>query len=212
MPLRSPYEAALGDRLHELHPSLRRYFSAIPAGCVGIGEGVFAEFGTARRWLWPLLRQFERRGVLFAGYARSVRFRVTNRTIPVAGSEVGRATAHRELELPGGTWVMTDSVTIAGNRVVDRLGTPQTVYASFDIDVREGALLLTSNAVGLRFGWFRVRIPRWIAPVVRLREEYEPISGLQRIELTLTVPVVGRIYGYRGHFSYGIVKEQQDGE
>ena len=49
MPPRSPYQAALGERLHELHPSLRRYFSAIPEGCIGIGEGVFAEFGTPRR-------------------------------------------------------------------------------------------------------------------------------------------------------------------
>lgn len=208
MPLRSPYEVALGERLHELHPKLRRYFTAIPEGCVGIGEGVFAEFGTQRRWLWPLLRPFERRGVLFAGHARSVRFRVVNRTVMAeSGDDIGLAVARRELDLPGGTWVMTDSVTIAGSRVVDRLGSPQTVSASFDIDVRDGALTLTSRRVGLKFGRLRVRIPRLCAPVVRLTEEYEPVSGLQRVELTLTMPIIGRLYEYRGHFQYDIVKE-----
>ncbi len=232
MPLRS-YEAALGERLHELHPTLRQYFSAIPEGYIGVGEGIFAEFGTERRWLWPLLRPFERRGVLFAGYARSVRFRVVNRTVQAGdgadgstagitlagaqgttetGAEVGLAVARRELDLPGGTWIMVDSVALAGNRVVDRLGTPQTVAASFDIDVRDGALTLTSRRVGLKFGRLRVRLPRWCAPTVRLTEQYEPVSGLQRVELTLTMPVIGRLYGYRGHFEYGIVKEQQDGK
>lgn len=236
MPLRSPYEVALGERLHELHPTLQRYFSAIPEGCVGIGEGVFAEFGTERRWLWPFLRPFERRGVLFAGYERSVRFRVVNRTVtsegavaeaepgpgfePAGGTmshtdigkTIGLAVARRELDLPGGTWVMTDSVANIGTRVVDRLGTPQTVSALFDIDVREGALTLTSRRVGLKFGRLRVRIPRWCAPIVRLTEQFEPISGLQRVELTLRAPLIGQIYGYRGHFEYGIVKEQQDGK
>lgn len=236
MPLRSPYEVALGERLHELHPTLQRYFSAIPKGCIGIGEGVFAEFGTERRWLWPFLRPLERRGVLFAGYERSVRFRVVNRTESSGGAvtepdtdtytetevattshtdiveTIGLAVAHRELDLAGRTWVMTDSVANAGSRVADRLGTPQTVSALFDIDVREGALTLTSRRVGIRFGRLRVRIPHWCAPVVRLTEQFEPISGLQRVELTLRAPLIGQIYGYRGHFEYGIVKEQQDGK
>lgn len=208
MPLRSPYQAALDDRLHELHPTLRRYFSVIPEGCVGVGEGVFAEIGTERRWMWPFLRFFERRGVLFAGHARSVRFRIENRTVPVEGSDTGVSVASRALDLPGGVWVMTDSVMRSGSGVVDRLGLPATVAASFEIGVADGALSLTSRAVSLRAGRFTFRLPRWCAPVVSLSEQYEPVSGLQRVDLALTMPVVGRLYGYRGHFSYGIVKER----
>lgn len=232
MPIRSPYEAALGERLHELHPSLRRYFQAIPDGHIGLGEGVFAEFGTTRRWLWPLLRPFERRGVLFGGHACSVRFRVINRTVPVGdypenaannaantdtsttatAAPVGLAVARRELDLPGGTWVMTDSVALICGRVVDRIGSPQTVSASFNIDVHEGALTLTSRAVGLRFGALHVRIPNWCAPRVTLTEQHDPVSGLQRVEFALHMPIVGSIYGYRGHFSYGIVREHHGEE
>ena len=202
MPPRSPYEAALGERLHELHPSLRRYFSAIPEGCIGLGEGVFAEFGTPRRWLWRLFEPFERRGVLAAGYARSVRFRIVNRT------ETGRATAARTIELPTGSWQMIDSVVLTSRGIVDRIGTPHTVAAAFDVSVHDGGLVLTSREVGIAVGRFRFRMPRLVAPVVRLSERYDPVSGLQRVELTIDAPIIGRVYGYRGHFSYGIVREQ----
>lgn len=211
MTTRSPYETMLGERIHELHPTLRRYFSAIPAGYIGVGEGVFAEFGTPRRWLWPILGVLQSRGVLYAGYARSARFRVINRTVPIAGSDIGAAEARREIDLPGGTWVMVDSVVLAGGNtgptVVDRLGDPHTVSAQFSAEVRDGALSMTSVKAGLVFGRLRIRLPRWFAPVVKLTEAYDPVSGLQRISLTLSAPLIGQIYEYRGHFSYGIVKE-----
>jgi len=238
MPLRSPYEAAIGDRMHELHPSLRRYFSAIPACYIGVGEGVFAEVGTPRRWLWPLLRPLERRGVLYAGHARSVRFRVVNRTsaaaeqkddsevgVAAAGREggaagaavarreigtIGAAVARRELDLPGGTWVMHDSVTLAGRRVVDRIGAPPTIAASFDVGIEDAGLTLTSRSVGFRIGKVSFRLPGWLSPRVRLSERHDAVSGLQRVELTVDAPVIGRVYEYRGHFSYGIVREQAD--
>lgn len=215
MTTRSPYEAMLGERINELHHSLRRYFSAIPEGYIGVGEGVFAEFGTPRRWLWPILRVLQSRGVLYAGFARSARFRVINRTVAIAGSEYGAAEARREIELPGGTWTMVDSVVATGGTasgsaspsVVDRLGDPHTVSARFTAEVKNGALSMTSVQAGLRWGHLRIRLPRWCAPVVHLTEAYDPVSGLQRITLTLSAPVIGRMYEYRGHFAYGIVKE-----
>ncbi|MDI6023238.1 DUF4166 domain-containing protein [Leucobacter sp. UT-8R-CII-1-4] len=213
MTTRSPYEAMLGERIDELHPSLRRYFSAIPEGYIGVGEGVFAEFGTPRRWLWPILRVLQSRGVLYAGFARSARFRVINRTVAIAGSEFGAAEARREIDVPGGNWTMVDSVIVTGGTesappgVVDRLGDPHTVSAQFTAEVKDGALSMTSIKAGLRWGGLRIRLPRWCAPVVHLTEAYDPVSGLQRITLSLTAPIVGKIYEYRGHFAYGIVKE-----
>lgn len=217
MPLRSPYEVALGERLRELHPTLRRYFSAIPSACVGVGDGVFTEIGTERRWLWPLLKPFERRGVLFAGHARAVRFRVVNRTDPGheagVGADkrcgVGLANALRTLDLPDGEWTMTDSVAHTRSGVVDRLGAPWTVSAAFDVAVRDGGLTLTSRAVGLILGRMKVRVPSPFAPVVRLSERYDAVSGMQHVELGIDMPLIGRVYGYRGHFSYAIVRERE---
>lgn len=210
MPPGSPYQLALGARFDELHPVLRRYFSAIPSGYIGVGKGVFTQFGVTKRWLLPLLRGFERRGVLYAGFAKSLRFRVVNRTVrAIDGSAL--ANAVRTIELPTGSWTMTDSVARVGDVIVDRLGSPRTVAVSFDVCVNEGALLLQSRSLGLIIGGLRVRIPRPLAPVVRLREEYDASNDLQQVQLTIDAPLLGRIYEYQGHFRYEIVKEEQHG-
>lgn len=109
-PTRSAYELALGSRLAELHPVLRRYFAAIPAGSIGIGEGVFEVFGTERWWLRPFLVVAERCQVIVPGLHREVPFRVENRT------ESGRQTATRTLWLESGEWSMVDAVSYSRGR------------------------------------------------------------------------------------------------
>ncbi len=108
--IRSPYERALGSRLDELHPVLRRYFAAIPAGSVGIGEGVFYRFGTERRWLSPILAVARRRRVIVPGMHREVPFRIENRT------DNGRQTATRTLYFDKGAWSMVDAVSFVPGR------------------------------------------------------------------------------------------------
>lgn len=205
MPTVSPYEAALGERLAELHPTLQRYFTAIPAGFVGVGVGTFDEFGTPRRWMRPLLAALHRRGVLFAGFARSVPFRIINRTASTQAT--GLAIARREVQLPTGRWVMSDSVAAVGRRVVDRIGEPRTVAAVFELAVHDGALTMTSQATGLIIAGCRVRVPRPLAPVVRVTERYDPDRDAQRVELSINVPLLGHVYGYRGTFRYELVEQ-----
>ncbi|KJL49170.1 hypothetical protein RS84_00282 [Microbacterium hydrocarbonoxydans] len=193
----SPYARALGDRIGELHPRLRAYFQPVPDDQVGVGEGVFERVGTPRRWLWPMLRVLERRGVVAACWERDVPFRVENRTV------ASRAIGVREFHLPGGTWSMRDAVAVTRHgRVVDELGEPALIAACFDVDVRDGALVLTSRAVGIRLGRLRVRVPRVMSPVVRLTERFDDVIGRQRVALSIDVPLIGRVYEYRGAFAY----------
>ncbi|MGW9159385.1 MULTISPECIES: DUF4166 domain-containing protein [unclassified Microbacterium] len=195
----SPYARALGDRLDDLHPRLRAYFSAVPDGAVGIGEGVFHVVGTPRRWLWPLLRILERRGVVAAAWERDVPFRVENRTI------ASRAIGERTFHFARGPWVMHDAVALTRHgRVVDELGEPGLVAACFDVEVHDGALRLTSRAVGMRLGRLRIRIPRLISPVVRLTERFDDDIDRQQVALTIDAPLIGRVYEYRGDFEYRV--------
>lgn len=159
----SPFARALGDRIRELHPRLRPYFQALPEGAVGIGEGVFRRVGTPRRWLWPLLRVLQRRGVVPACWESDVPFRVENRTI------ASRAIGERTLQLSSGSWTMFDAAALSRHgSVVDELGEPALVAARFDLDVEAGALTMTSTAVGLRLPRMRLRITGPLAPVIRL--------------------------------------------
>lgn len=195
----SPYTRALGEHLDELHPRLRTYFQAIPDGSVGIGEGVFEYVGTPRRWLWPILRVLERRGVVAACDERDVSFRVENRTI------ASRAISERTFHLERGPWVMRDAVALTRHgRVVDELGEPGLIAACFDLETRDGALDLTSRAVGFRLGRLRVRVPEALSPVVRLTESFDDTTERQFVSVTIDAPLIGRVYEYRGHFRYRI--------
>lgn len=198
----SPYEAELGDRIGALHPSLQRYFATIPSGHRGIGNGVFSEVGTPRRWLWPFIRLVEPRGVVFAGWQRDVTFRVVNRT------RGGRAIATREFDLPQGRWTMTDEVMRSPRGgISDHLGSPATIAVTFDVEVRGGALGLTSRRAAVAFGPVRFTLPRTLSPRIVLRESYDDPTGQQRIDLSVTLPLIGRVYGYTGLFTYRIEKD-----
>lgn len=193
----SPYLRALGDQRALLHPALRTYFSAIPRGRVGIGEGVFDRVGTPRRWLWPVLRVLQKHAVVHAGWHQNVPFTVRNRTI------AGKAIGIRVLHLPAGDWVMKDAVSARPHgRVLDQLGEPTTLAVALEASVDGDAFVLRSTTVGIRLGVLRVTLPRFISPVVQVRESAAKRAGHQRISLTVDMPVVGRLYEYEGTFSY----------
>lgn len=195
----SPYARALGARSEDLHPKLQVYFGAVPQDRVGIGEGVFARVGTPRRWLWPIIRTLERRGVVPAVWEHDVPFRVVNRA--VASRTIGERTFH----LRRGSWVMRDAVVATRNgRVVDELGQPALVAACFDVDVVDGALTLTSRAVGVRLARARLRLPRVLSPTVRLIERFDEADDRQHVALTIDAPLLGRVYEYAGSFHYRI--------
>ncbi|GAA4189994.1 DUF4166 domain-containing protein [Microbacterium oryzae] len=198
----SPYARALGTRRADLHLTLREYFDTLPPGHVGIGEGVFDRVGTSRRWLQPLLRPLHRRGVLFAGWEQDVPFRITNRLV------AGRLLGERVLMSTQGRWTMRDAVVLNRHgRPVDEIGDPVVVAAEFDLDVATGALRLRSRAVGMRLGVLRLRLPRFLAPVVRLVESFDEEAGAQRVRVTIDLPVIGRIYEYGGTFRYRIEED-----
>ncbi|BDZ37651.1 DUF4166 domain-containing protein [Microbacterium suwonense] len=198
----SPYLRALGEHRTQLHPALRTYFSAIPRGQVGVGEGVFERVGTPRRWLWPVLRMLQRHSVVHAGWDHDVPFTIHNRTI------AGKAIGIRTLHLPSGDWTMKDAVSARPRgRVVDQLGEPTTLAVSFDVTVDGDALALRSATVGIRLGRVRIALPRFLAPVVRLRESAEKRAGRQHVSLTVDMPLIGRLYEYEGSFSYALEED-----
>lgn len=193
----SPYRRALGGQRAQLHPALRTYFSAVPSGQVGVGEGTFSRIGTPRRWLWPVLRWLQKHGVVYAGWHENVPFTVRN--VSVASRVIGERTLH----LPDEDWTMRDSAgSTAHGRVLDQLGEPVTVAVVFDVTVDGDALALRSRSVGIRLGRVRLLVPRPLAPIVRLRESAEKQAGRQRVALTIDVPLLGRVYEYEGVFTY----------
>ena len=182
----SPYEAVLD--LDELDPRLRAYFGEIPAGSVGVGRGVFDVVGTPKRWLWPVLWVLGRQGVVFAAWSRDVPFTVVNR--PDAGALRGIRTFH----FARGDRSMVDSIS---PQLVDSLGTHGQYRATLSGAVVAGALHLWSASLRYR----GIRVPGRVDIVERSD------GDLQHVAVTITAPVVGRVYEYSGYFSYEIVEQ-----
>ena len=98
---------------------------------------------------------------------------------------------------------MVDEIGVAAGALVDRLGDPVRAEARFAATVRDGGLRLRSTAVWLVLGGRRVRIPRRVAPVVVLTERWDDAEERQLVSITVALPVIGRMYQYRGRFRYG---------
>ncbi|WP_055974359.1 MULTISPECIES: DUF4166 domain-containing protein [unclassified Frigoribacterium] len=207
---RSPYEAAMGDELDRLHPRLRTYFAAVPAGSVGRGRGTFAVVGTPRRWLWPALWVLGRQGVLFPVDRRDVPFRVTNRGVTDATGAVA-VQAVRSFDFADGSRRMVDAITARGEVLEDRLGHRRRWSARLRATVVDGALTMSSTGTALRVGRVHVPLPRSVAPRVTLHESFDESVGRQRVSVVLDSPALGRLYEYTGHFDYEVVADHRSG-
>lgn len=200
---RSPYEVAAGGIFETLHPALRTYFAAIPAGHHGYGVGVFSVVGTPRRWLLPLLRALVPRDVMFAVWERNVPFTVVNRP---AVDDRGRIAVHavRRFHLSTGNRIMVDAITAEPGGLVDHLGAGRRFSATLAARVTDGSLFLDSTAVSVRIGRVQVTLPRFLAPRIALREQFDDATDHQHVDVTIDIPVIGRVYEYAGSFLYEI--------
>lgn len=201
-PAQSPYEAALGDRFGLLHPRLRGYFSLIPPGRVGVGEGVFDTVGTRRAWLRPFIRPFADADVLFPVWERDVPFTVVNTSTQDAGRP--GVIGERTFRLAGGDRVMRDLIVATPDGLVDILGARRRFRALFAAEVLEGGLRLESTRVSVRVGSRQLILPRLIAPRVRLTERFSDADDRQHVVVTVDVPLIGRVYEYAGSFRYEV--------
>lgn len=190
----SPWELALRGRLRQLDPALADYFSTIPEGSIGRGSGTFDAVGTPRRWLWPVFAVLGRAAIAFPVWEHDVPFEVVN--VPA----VGAVRATLAFGFRRGERVMRHEIRMTSRGLVDRLGTYGRLEASLIPDTVDGRLELRSSGVRLRLG--RVRIPIPFAPRIHLVERRD--GDRQRVEFTMSAPVLGRIYEYAGSFSYRI--------
>ena len=197
----SPWHEALGDDFMSLHPRLRPYFDTIPEGAAGRGEGVFDLVGTPRRWLWPILSFLAIDHVLFPAWDRDLPFRVRNTY------QDGRVIGLRRFEFPVRARTMTDSIGWESGQLVDRLGRRGSVKVGFRVSVVDGGLVLESD-------WIRLgglRMPKVLAPRVRLEETWDATAGRQRVSFVMVHPLLGRLYEYSGLFDYRVSGQPRTG-
>ncbi|PWB98103.1 DUF4166 domain-containing protein [Homoserinimonas hongtaonis] len=184
----SVYARALGDRFGMLHPELRRWFDSTTSVS---GHGVFSEVGPRHRWLRPAFAAASRIGLLFAEQGRDVPFDVT--MSPAGGNTVA---TRRVLHFATGSRVISDTTRVARGRLIDAHARGR-LKVEMTPDVVDGALIVVSARARFMLGRCPCPVP---SPRVQLRHAWDETREVHTIDVSVRVPVLGEVFGYRGHF------------
>lgn len=210
MPLRDPaglavasiYQRALGADFARLHPQVRRRFGfASGDGIASIGRGVMEEVWHGPAYTLPFLYVGSWRRIMFPERGRDVPFTIENYAY-VDG--LGRETV---------TWIRRfqtrrprrfDAYMIYSERrgcVVDYLGTHQHLAVDIALSVDErGGLRLRSGAQRFYERAIAFSFPMLLSGVADVSEWYDDARGRFGIEVRVTNPRWGPLFGYRGWF------------
>lgn len=204
LPVLSAWEHALGDARERLHPRIREYVRAVPAGYVGRGEGVFDVAGCLAPALAPALSIAGAMAIAFPEAGEDVPFSVENR-----GDGEGVIHARRTFHFAERVRVMRDAVRPHGHLAIDALGTGGVLEAALHVSEVGGALRVVSRGVRVRVGssWFR--LPAAVRPRVTVTDSYDKAVGRQHVELSVSIGTSRPVYGYRGWFDYEVMADDR---
>lgn len=197
----SIFEQTLGADFARLHPRLQERFgfaSADRTACVGTGtmERVWRASTVAA----PLLRLGAARHVLFPEQGADVPFTIENYAYQ---DGFGRETLTfvRTFQLRPDRRRRFDATMVYNAEqatVVDFLGTRQNLAVVLALRAdADGGLRIRSGGTL----WSGHLLPRALAGSAHVHEWWDATDGCFRIDVRVTNPVVGPVFGYRGRFT-----------
>lgn len=204
----SIYEAVLGSEFKKLHPKIQERFGFSSVdGIAAIGTGVMDEVWRGRFYTLPFLYIGTWRRIMFPEVGRNIPFQIENYAYK---DGLGRETV---------TWLRTfrsskvrrfDAYMIyspSRRCIIDYLGDHQHLAVDIDISVAEnGGLRLRSGAQRFYEGPISFPFPMLFSGVADVCEWYDDESNRYRIEVSVSNPVWGPLFGYRGSFTNEVRK------
>ena len=185
----SIFRRALGDDFDRLHPELQHYFD--PPDEVS-GEGIFDEAGSRLRWLSPVWRMLAGLGLLFPEHGTGVPFSVS--IVPLSP---GRVATTRTLQFPDVQRVISDETHLVAGRLIDVHARGRILVHMVPDVLGDGSLVMTAAATRLRVASVLLRVPT--VPIT-LTQRWDDERQAFRIAVSLRLPVLGEVFGYRGSF------------
>lgn len=199
----SVYRRLLGSRADALQPELADYVDGVPRGEAGVGTGSYSFAGPTRALLKPLFALLAPSHALFGESGGGVGLRVVN--VPHTDAR-GRVclSSTRTFEFADVTRIMEDTMLAGRDGLLhDFLGRRRFFEVALRLSVSgEGWLRMRSERSWLRLGVARIPLPAMFSAAVDLTERWDAEAACQRVEVTLTNPLFGRIFAYRGAFTY----------
>ncbi len=200
---RSIYHRALGEDFERLHPRMQdRFGFSSREGIAHVGEGTMDEVWLGRFYTLPFLLLGSWRRIMFPASGRDVPFTISNYAYrDVFGRET--VTWLRCFHLPARTRKFDATMIYSEKRrrIVDYLGSHQHLAVDIELGVDEhGGLRLRSGEQ--RFYERRVgfRFPMALSGYADVREWWSEEEERYRIDVAVTNPRWGPLFGYRGWF------------
>lgn len=198
----SIYQIALGSEFDRLHPEIQKRFGLHSSQHqAAIGRGIMEEVTHGSPITLPFLYVGTWRSIMFPEQGKNIPFTIENYAFT---DDFGRETV---------TWVRTfetrprrrfDAYMIYSaqrGRIVDYLGTHEHLAVDIDLSVDdEGGLRLRSGAQRFYEGIVGFDFPMQFSGLADVREWYDEREGRFRIEVRVTNPTWGTLFGYRGWF------------
>lgn len=199
----SIYQRVLSDEFQRLHPQIQKRFGYSSVDNIAsIGRGVMERIWKGRFYTLPFLYVGTWRRIMFPESAENVPFTINNYAyIDSFGRET--VTWVREFQMPqkvrrfDATMIYSEQ----RKRIVDYLGSHQHLAVDIELSVDDdGALHLRSTAQRFYEGVIGFRFPMFFSGVADVREWYDDDRQQFGIEVNVTNPVWGPLFGYRGWF------------
>jgi hypothetical protein len=200
--LSSIYRRALGPDFDRLHPQMQRRLGINSRdGVACVGRGVMDEIWHGPFYVVPFLYLGSWRRILFPERASDVPFMIENYAYL---DRFGRETVTWNRTFRLKTVRRFDATFIYSERrggLLDYLGTHQHLAADIAVEVDDrGGLRLRSGATRLYEGPVALNLPRFLTGFADVREWYDDELGRFRIEVNVSSPRWGPLFGYRGWF------------
>ncbi len=205
MDTNSIYEQALGRDFARLHPRIQQRFGlSSSSGLAAIGQGHMSMIWNGGLPLRPLLRLGQARHIMFAEWGAQIPFTLENYAYrDAAGRET--VTWLRTFQVNPQTKRHFDAYMVYSDQrdcIVDYLGTHQhfAVDLSMRVDDR-GGLCLRSGSQRFYERWLGFSFPLMFSGTAEVCEWYDDETAQFRIQVVVTNPIWGPIFGYHGAFT-----------
>ena len=202
----SIFHHALGADFDRLHPMLQRRFGVgLDAGYACIGQGTMLQIKRGPWWTIPFLWIGKIRNILIPDVGRNASFTIWNYPyLDPFGRET--VTFVREYEVRDQPSRFDATMVLSDGGVLDYLGTHQHLAVDLDLSVEpDGSLRLLSGAQRFYEGPIAFRFPMLFSGRAELRESYDDVAGVYRINLEVRNHVFGFLFGYEGEFTCDFV-------
>jgi hypothetical protein len=204
----SIFQIAMGERFNNLHPKIAERFS------VGIGSRIacIATGTMSRIWhrssaIRPFLHLGARRHILVPERGANVPFTMENWPyLDRSGRET--VTFSRTFELPKRRRRFDAQMVYdpGGEEIVDYLGTHQHVVAPLEFRATDaGGLVIRGTELRLAVAGAAVRVPALVTGRAEVHEWFDDRRGVFGINVRVTNPWLGPLFGYEGTFSCSYV-------